>query len=375
MIIYLASFFLSAGFLYLGERSKSKIQYRIYVFMALLIVSLLAGLRGATVGTDVITYGIGFYNRAVNAENFVLYFKQLASYGITDFSYIILNFILARISKDYHLGLFFYSLITYSSFYFGLKRYKSRFDTPIWLGMLLFYFVQYNLSLNAMRQMMAVSMVFLASSYLFEKNYKYFFVLFILAFGFHSSGLIGIVVLGLYIVLRSGRNTSINKQIVQASFIVFGVGITFLVGPKVIRMLVSMGIFRENYLNYLSGGSYDSGAYLSGWSILPQFIYLFLALFFYGRINKRKMEPLLMSTFCVLSFLSSFGTLISVYFNRIGYYFVPFEMTYLATVSVCFSRKSKKIWAWILVLIVSIFWIHDIALMNYNETLPYVFMN
>lgn len=371
MAVYLTAFLLSVSCLYIGERNKK--YKKLFWAIAMLIVSVLAGLRGSDVGTDVRTYGIGFYQRAVNAKSFIAYYKEISGFGVNDFAFIGLNYFLSRVSSDFHFGLFAYSCICNCFMCAAFNRYSKMMSTPVWLGMSLFYLTQYNLSLNAMRQMLAVAAVFLASAYMYEgKTRKQFIFYTVIAFGFHSTGLISLVIFGLYLILKNGKNTNIKKQLLKAAVMLICCAIGYLFANRIIYELVSLGVFRSNYLNYLSGGSYDQGSYISLTNVLPYLIYFLAALFFYERMNFRKKEALYFTMLCGMGLLISFSTLISTYLNRIGYYLVPFEMLYLGDIRSCFAKKSKIIWSAFLLFIVVAFWIYSIGIMNYNETIPYI---
>lgn len=72
----------------------------------------------------------------------------------------------------------------------------------MWLVMLLYYFSMYNVSLNIMRQTIAVSFVTLAVTYLFDKQYKPYFVLMVIAFAMHSSAILGFGIFPMYLFYK-----------------------------------------------------------------------------------------------------------------------------------------------------------------------------
>lgn len=66
MLIYILSFITSSIFCLLAERKfdHNKLLSNIYFIVAVIIVSIIAGLRDYTVGTDISTYGNYLFNAA-----------------------------------------------------------------------------------------------------------------------------------------------------------------------------------------------------------------------------------------------------------------------------------------------------------------------
>lgn len=136
----------------------------------------------------------------------------------SDFGFYFLTYILSRFFKDYHIGFFVYAILVQVFFYIAFKRCKKLFNTPVWFAMLLINLFLYNISLNLMRQCIAVPIAFLAWTYLADGKIKQYILFTIIAVVFHSSALITVLILPMYLLLRAGRNKQPVVKIMQWEF-------------------------------------------------------------------------------------------------------------------------------------------------------------
>lgn len=215
MSIYISVFLSSTVFLYAGEKIKDKKLNRFLIVIGLLIPSIIAACRADSVGTDVLVYGKAFYTQAVSSGSFITYVISKVDSMFSDFGFYFLTYILSRFFKDYHIGFFVYAILVQVFFYIAFKRCKKQFNTPVWFAMLLINLFLYNISLNLMRQCIAVPIAFLAWTYLADDKIKQYILFTIIAVVFHSSALITVLILPMYFLLRAGRNKQPVVKIMQ----------------------------------------------------------------------------------------------------------------------------------------------------------------
>lgn len=372
MGIYLIVFFASAIFIYFSSHVNTGWLRKILIIIALLIPSLLAGLRASTIGTDVQVYAVYYYEKALNSSSFSSYFMdQFGSY-LSEPGYHLLTFLLSRFFKDYHWGLFFYQFIPVVMVYLGLKRCEKLFQTPVWLGMLLYYFLLYNNSLNIMRQCMAVGFVFLGATFLFEKRYKKFVLFTAIAVLFHTSSLIGFAMLPMYIILQQGEYVSQKSQVKRGSIFVVALFALLIGGSQIITQLVNMGIIRDYYLNYLAGGKFRMAEGSIPYVLVAfNLLYTFVLICVNRYINIRNGE----STFFIMSSavvtISTISIMFVQYIDRLGFYFIPMQAVALANTYNCFGKKSKLAYLGFVVIMVFGLWYYSIVLKGSNQTIPY----
>lgn len=221
MSIYISVFLSSTVFLYAGEKIKDKKLNRFLIVIGLLIPSIIAACRADSVGTDVLVYGKAFYTQAVSSGSFITYVISKVDSMFSDFGFYFLTYILSRFFKDYHIGFFVYAILVQVFFYIAFKRCKKQFNTPVWFAMLLINLFLYNISLNLMRQCIAVPIAFLAWTYLADDKIKQYILFTIIAVVFHSSALITVLILPMYFLLRAGRNKQPVVKIMQGNFVLW----------------------------------------------------------------------------------------------------------------------------------------------------------
>lgn len=377
MAIYLVVFGLSTLCIYLAKTTKNKSIQKLLIIIGLLLPAILAGLRAENIGVDVKSYAISFFERAKQSDSIINFLKNQSILGNADIGFNLIVYLVAKVVNDYHWSLFVYELVAVTVVYIAFCRCEKLYGTPVWLVMLLYYFSMYNVSLNIMRQTIAVSFVTLAVTYLFDKQYKPYFVLMVIAFAMHSSAILGFGIFPMYLFLQDKPGTSEKKQFLKGMFAVAVVGAISVTINNLVRLLVNMGIFRENYLNYLSGGQFSTvseGRSISLIVALIQATYLLILVVHFRYLNRRKMQGLFyIFASGVVFMFTVLGPLFAEYISRSSYFFIPLQMIGLSNTYTCYSEKSKNIWAWILIAILFATWYRAYVLLNYAATVPYQF--
>ncbi len=200
MYIYILAFFLSTSLFYISTKFKEKkIIQVLLIILALLIPCLLAGMRSEKIGTDVNVYVKPLFKCAKKAKDIKEFYslgwplawriKKVSEY---EYGFSFLVYIVTKVFGNLQAVLFFIQMLTVVPVYLALRKYE-KFKDKIWLGMLVYYFVFFSFSLNAMRQMIGVSIVFYAYSILINGKKKdlLFALLIVISFLFHKSSIIG----------------------------------------------------------------------------------------------------------------------------------------------------------------------------------------
>jgi hypothetical protein len=180
--------------------------------IALLIPITLAGVRDWSVGTDVLYYGYGVFKDATTAP----YINGMDSMwdDWIDIGYLWLNFAVSRITDNLNIVLFLIIFIEIIFVFLCLYQWKD--EIPIWLGMFVFYMFFFNLSLNAMRQFLAISIAFYGVKHIFNRNFLYFAFWVMLGFLFHKSI---IIVLAFYPLFLYANKFTSNKSKILFSIV------------------------------------------------------------------------------------------------------------------------------------------------------------
>ncbi len=376
MVIYLIVFVVSVFLFFLSERINNKFLKWLAVTLGILIPTVLAGLRDRTIGSDTRGYGSVFYKWAAASSSFSQYTAKVHSMGdLTDYGFHMLYFISSRFFADYHMGLFLASLITTTFFYLAYKRLKKLFDIPIWCGMLIYYLSMYNTTLNMIRQSIAVSIVFFAFSFMLEKRYGWYIIWNLIAMLFHTSAAVGFMGFIAFIILGND-SSSIKKNLFRLSCLFVPFVAILINAQMIVTKLVKVGLFRSNYLNYLSGALYsrqDNGFHLTAF-ILPA-IFLLCDLFLFKYTSRIIRCSIFLDFMVFFSLILSFTTMVSVFAYRIAYYYIPLEYTTQIIYRKCFTKLSRGIWVAFVIGMIAFLWGYDIVYLNSNETVPYVLMS
>lgn len=374
MWLYLTTFVFSTFLFFVSENNQIRNFDKVFALCGIIIPSLVAGFRAATVGTDLSIYGIRFYNCAYESRNFGDLVSILNSTGEkNDIGFHMINYILSRFSNNYHLGLFFYSFIAISCVYFAMKKLNKLYRISIWPGMLCYFFALYNFSLNGMKQSIAIAIVFLAITFLIEKNYKAYLILSMIAYFFHGSALITIPILFLYLILRDSKVKISSRKLYGVLFALVMMLIIAVYLRSITNTLSQIGLTRSEYMFYLKGGQFTQNNGIDIWTSGLLFIFLFIDLIFYKKSNVLISDNTFFVFLMLLGFMTSIATIIASYLGRINLYFTMINIAYQLILVSHFDSKSKNIFTFIIIILVFVVWLHNIVLLNYNTTLPYIF--
>lgn len=258
-MIYVLTFIVSVVCCYFSERKfrdGKKTFGVLFATIAIMLPAVVAGLRTTEVGTDVQFYLIRDHQAALSSMDFSGYLD--VAYG--DPLFIGIVYAISNIFGDINVLMFFLSLITVGVMYFGCTKFKNK--APAYLMFGFFLFVYFNMSLNLIRQSIALSFSFLALSYLFDKKWIKYLVLVAIATLFHMTAIVMLGVLVIYILIPRIKN-KIALYLASAA----GVGILVLSFGLMLKGLVDVGILGEKYMYYTESGNVDVSLAYIGFSL------------------------------------------------------------------------------------------------------------
>jgi len=242
MLPYLVIFFLSTVFFYLSSRYEGKWQY-VFLLLAILFPSLLAGLRDLTVGRDLDNYVISVWEQVVKSEEI----EELLLINVLDkveVAYILINYLISLFTDDIQWFLFVYQLIIMmllGVIFLKLKKYGNAHF------FMLFYFLYYYCEcLSMLRQSIAIVLGVLAVIYLLERKIASYYVICTIAFFLHTSGFILFVIHPLIIIIREyGADRMTGTVLLCLTVLVL-----LLLFKPVVNYLVDQGLIMEKFNEY-----------------------------------------------------------------------------------------------------------------------------
>lgn len=378
MIIYIVCFIFSLIFSYGYEKSNIKLLMAISLFFPVAI----AAFRADIIGTDVQVYARQLYNIAINSKNFdeflnmkwyaIWRFKEVSEFEL---GYTILVYLSAKL-KSFAFLLGCTQFLTIFPLYLSLNRYKNRYKYIVTIGLSIYYLLFFNMSLNMMRQWIAMTMIMLAYVHLKDSKYVQSTIIFIIAVLFHRTAIIGLGVLITYVLLRK------NKREIFLKFSTKRYNLNIVIFITIMTLLITTVLsnsFRMMLTNLL--GLNDYSTYVNGTvaisinQIYTDIPVLLLFLMIWKR--RKNIEDYTFLTFCVFSniVLSQLSSVMA-YSSRIVLYISVFKMLIVPIYLNNLQGRLKKIITLILILLLySIYWYYTYVIKGTDATVPYVFAN
>ncbi|WP_165174003.1 EpsG family protein [Adlercreutzia sp. ZJ242] len=155
--------------------------------IALLIPVILCGMRDASVGTDVAVYAFWMFQSAC-VSSFGEFLKNYASEANLLFN--VLTWLSCHPFGSFALYLGAIETAVIVPFYFAARRVSKE---GLWIAFLAYALFLLPVSLNAMKQMVAASFLFLAATYAFDRDLKRFILWYIVAMLFHQTAAVGLL--------------------------------------------------------------------------------------------------------------------------------------------------------------------------------------
>ncbi|MCB6587671.1 EpsG family protein [bacterium 210702-DFI.5.13] len=256
----------------ISENGILKVNLKIIICISLIVLipAIIIGYRNDMTGVDTISY--------VNAFSDI-YGKQYLLYRAhNSFEWFFWGgMYLFKVFSTMRVCFIFYAWLTL--FLAGIGVYKLSYKVNPFILNFVFYLLFYQECFNIMRQMVAISIVLISFSYIFEKKGKTFILIIIFAALFHSSA---IFCLPMYLMNKKNYNVGMEsiKRIIFVGVIIFAF-------PFILNIVVRLPVL-SRYIFYAEGITFDKSF---NWLksiliILPAIVILYI----YSRKNKIENE-------------------------------------------------------------------------------------
>ena len=376
MVVYITCFFFSSLLFYfskyLNKRTRNVIDA-----IAIFIPCLIAGIRSNTVGTDVSVYLEPMVANAHNASSIREY--MLSSWrqgwvirGVKDIEigFSLLVFLIIKIFDSIYILQFVIQLLTIVPIYIGLR--KSNVNN-LWLGMLTYFCMFYNNSLNIMRQSIAVAFIFLAFQYLFNSEKIKFIIGLIVACLFHNSALLGILILLIYeflgVKIFKKENTYKTESKRLLILTIAGIAILFIQN-LIVKIMGMIGL--SAYVHYIMGDL----------TFLPNQLIIRLPILILSVIYKEKLyqeenDKFYFYVCCIIytivfsqfASVNSFSYRIAMTFSIFQISFIPCVASIPSKIKLSYSKHFK--FNRLIMFLYLLAWWSYYCLLKTDSTLPY----
>ena len=320
IVVVLIAFILS----YLAEKYNN----RKLLFCTFVWLSLCCGLRNEFLGND--------------TSNYISFFHDIKHFGIfygSDIGFSFVSYILMFIFNNPYILLLIYSLFTQ---YFIISRlWELRKESSFSIMILVFSVIYYPYCFNIIRQFIAIAMIFWATRYLDRHNYRMFLLFNFIAITFHTTAIIGL----LYLFFEDDIIKIIKKH--KDKFIMF----------LFILILSIIVIFSSNLIKYLSYFlSLDFN--IHAMTIFKLFCVLIIVFLNFYQINRKELvNKLKEDKYIIYYFIGlvlSLSGMFYSYMNRIGFYFLMFEMPFWGSI-ILKHQKYKTLYYILLTFVLSLY--------------------
>lgn len=270
-----------------------------------------------------------------------------------------------KISHNPQVLFIVYSLI----FYFSLRRFLWRYSSMPWLSILIFFsYTLFGFSMSALRQSLAIAILFIGFDFALKKKYILFFVSILGASLFHSSAIF-FAICPVILRLKPSKRT-----------------VSLFIGSTLVILLLFGNLLDTvfSYLPYYK--SYQEGVYFEGGVRLASILQFLMAILFLhiGAISYSKIpidytssEKELLGHLVVIQMVVVSLSILCLKVNildRIVLYYSSFVLLLIPNAISFMSSRKRKIWGRLA--LVAIFLYTLIILMlrpEWNSVFPYKF--
>lgn len=302
LIFYIVSFFLSSCLYFFYNKSSKKI----FLILAFVIPMLIGGLR-YYVGTD-----------------YELYITLHRNNSDVDFGFQLINSV-ARYFNSYQVMFFIYNFLTLLFVFLGLRSIDKKYRT---FAYFCFLFLFYTSSLNIIRQMLAVSIVFYSYKYIVNKKFFKFLICVLVATCFHNTAILFVF---LYILLN---NT--NKKIRILSLIIL-----LLIVLRYEQLIIYLGNISilSKFVRYQD---YTGTKSFNNYSFYLDLLIMFYILLFRKKLTEYDKDNKVYIYMYVISLILMLTGFSNPAVKRIANYFKMSEIILLPQIPhVCNNSKDK----------------------------------
>lgn len=369
MFIYIFVFLLSIFFARLCEVSDKKIYRFVFAAFSVLFPALLAGLRDYGIGHDTTIYVDYTFREVLDYQDASLWtFLKAAAEG--EFTqepfYCFLNYIGLQFGSEVNYVYFVVSLVTIALAFNAIYLYREKASIP--LMMFVFLFLYFNVSLNIIRQTVAMALALNVFLYLERKQWVAAIAFLIIMLFSHTTSVVFFLFLLLYVAVVRGA----SKKVITILILVIPVSLMML--DYMILLAISLNVVPKKFMIYMieeEDTAVMKTAILFGWLVLGM-------MYLYGRTllrnDKTSRETIFIYNVKLFSNLLTLASTVSLWAFRMAYYFSVFDILFIPRVIRLVSeedeKKGKLLNAFFVVLII-FYWYWSIIHNNENETYPY----
>lgn len=366
MTIYLISYLISIVIISFAQEkvSNPKKQKALYI-IAIVVTSLIVGLRNIGIGIDTKVYAeiAMIYSQKFDYITYMSFFHN-------SMLFYTLFYVVSMIFNNIHACFFVIEfIIEYLILKVLIDFSNKNKNFKIYIGMLTYYLIFQAYSMNIMRQSIALALI-LYELYFYIKNKKYFkaIIVNIIAFLFHYSAIIGILIMAIYYIFQVFKNSvNVRSRFVLAYifFVFFAFFVLFY--NEIINILGSWIGEYSKYSEVIGNFNYTINAW-----VLFAMIYI-VAVAIKRLLNNDNKDLKNISSLIVYGYILFF---INIYSNdtyRLSFYFLYNLIVYIPYIYINNknSKNTSRVLFVVQTIIMLVFYYIMFNLWSVNEVIPY----
>lgn len=363
MFPYIITFALSLVCFYYSRTAKNG-TYFFLIFLGILFPSLLAGFRDLYIGSDTDGYVIGaFYNATHHVNSWGAFYRLVLKDSDLEILYLTYNWLIAHISGDIHVYLFFAHILMISTIVYSFKKT----NTDLVSGMYMFFTLFYGTTLNAARQSIALGLCLISFSFLYRKCKMWKVLLFlILAIGFHNSALVFLLVLILYYFVRKYPE-KFDSNTFKITFIIVVLLLLYTYSETLLYLVRNWDVDEKYYYRYGGSERYGTNTPIS---LIALTVFNLVIFFICKRLQKGKNQ--VMDTFseyvviascifCFLALISTYAVRLNGYLIWLSPIIIIYYLSHVANKKLVVTTYTFYMFYWYMCIVVA----------NLSKTYPY----
>ena len=197
MIPYLLLWTSTPLFAYFAGKQTDRYRKIILMTLTVLTPAIIAGVRGDSVGTDTMVYGVPGLDLSREAS----FSEYLSEYGNWHpLGYCLITWI---VGHTFHSRIIYFAVIQLFAFLPVYYSLNHQFKKEAWIGVLFYCLVIFPISLNAMKQVIAASFGVAAMTELINKRPISALLLIVAAILFHQTAVVLFLLIPLFYLVKS----------------------------------------------------------------------------------------------------------------------------------------------------------------------------
>ncbi|WP_390502053.1 EpsG family protein [Vibrio harveyi] len=339
-IIFYQFIFLSGVLSLMITQSISRFKWlpKLTLFIIMIFLSIIIGMRGENVGNDTSEYYSIFYRLIYSGPNSYVYVH-------IDYLFRELNLIIHKIGEGPELVILIGTILSIFPYYFFFKRYSSCYwiSFASFLSLGSFFFIH-----SGLRQSIACGILLLSYRFVEEKRWFLFLLSVLAAMGFHLSAFFALV----YIISRLEVNWKLLVVFYLPSILAY-------VKPDLIHSIFSLILFiaPEKYAKYILSTNEITRSGL-GIKALMMYFFGFFFIYAYSKSNNSKDKAIYVIAIFSIGFANFFVNFSAI--SRLGLYLIPFVcLSFSLLYTQCIYKKDKIFVGYLLFVLFMVFYLRQ----------------